>query len=320
MKRYRVWEANRKIFLFPENWLEPEFRDDKTHLFTGARRHAAAGRRVSDDAVEDAFLDYLQRLEEIARLDIVAMHLRGRAPIRRCEHAARRRAHLRRAAPVLLPPLRARDVDAVGAGHRRRSTGDHSRPSYWRDRLYLFWVTFNRADAIPAAASTPESKFEAVSQRWPITNVSPYSPLGKPEDTSAKNLTEVSGADLASDVRSARPARIVEAHMHWSEFTAGTGARASPAASTFALRVVDQRPARPQSVLDPRCRRSRPDGEERWRRDPSRRGYQPGVLSRGPQQRARAGRPTRKPTANPLQRRPPCRPTRYPASGALRVT
>src|SRR6185369_3265466 len=22
MKRYRVWEANRKIFLFPENWLE----------------------------------------------------------------------------------------------------------------------------------------------------------------------------------------------------------------------------------------------------------------------------------------------------------
>ena len=33
MKRYRVWEANRKIFLFPENWLEPEFRDDQTHLF-----------------------------------------------------------------------------------------------------------------------------------------------------------------------------------------------------------------------------------------------------------------------------------------------
>jgi hypothetical protein len=23
MKRYRVWEANRKIFLYPENWLGP---------------------------------------------------------------------------------------------------------------------------------------------------------------------------------------------------------------------------------------------------------------------------------------------------------
>ena len=33
MKRYRVWEANRKVFLFPENWLEPELRDDKSPIF-----------------------------------------------------------------------------------------------------------------------------------------------------------------------------------------------------------------------------------------------------------------------------------------------
>jgi SpoVK/Ycf46/Vps4 family AAA+-type ATPase len=25
-KRYRVWDANRKIFLYPENWVEPELR------------------------------------------------------------------------------------------------------------------------------------------------------------------------------------------------------------------------------------------------------------------------------------------------------
>ena len=33
MKTYRVWEANRKIFLYPENWIEPELRDDKTPFF-----------------------------------------------------------------------------------------------------------------------------------------------------------------------------------------------------------------------------------------------------------------------------------------------
>src|SRR5262249_1570782 len=33
MKNYRVWEANRKVFLFPENWIEPELRDDKTEIF-----------------------------------------------------------------------------------------------------------------------------------------------------------------------------------------------------------------------------------------------------------------------------------------------
>ena len=26
LKRYRVWDANRKIFLYPENWIEPELR------------------------------------------------------------------------------------------------------------------------------------------------------------------------------------------------------------------------------------------------------------------------------------------------------
>jgi len=26
LKRYRVWNANRKIFLYPENWVEPELR------------------------------------------------------------------------------------------------------------------------------------------------------------------------------------------------------------------------------------------------------------------------------------------------------
>ncbi len=30
MKSYRVWEANRKIFLYPENWIVPELRDDKS--------------------------------------------------------------------------------------------------------------------------------------------------------------------------------------------------------------------------------------------------------------------------------------------------
>lgn len=29
-KQYRVWEANRKVFFWPENWIEPELRDDKT--------------------------------------------------------------------------------------------------------------------------------------------------------------------------------------------------------------------------------------------------------------------------------------------------
>lgn len=32
-KQYRIWEANRKVFLYPENWIEPELRDDKSPFF-----------------------------------------------------------------------------------------------------------------------------------------------------------------------------------------------------------------------------------------------------------------------------------------------
>jgi len=33
MKNYRVWETNRKVFLYPENWLEPEWRNDRSEFF-----------------------------------------------------------------------------------------------------------------------------------------------------------------------------------------------------------------------------------------------------------------------------------------------
>ncbi|HEY4699629.1 MAG TPA: archaeoflavoprotein AfpA [Nitrososphaerales archaeon] len=32
-KNYRVWEANRKEFIYPENWVEPDLRNEKRELF-----------------------------------------------------------------------------------------------------------------------------------------------------------------------------------------------------------------------------------------------------------------------------------------------
>jgi len=33
LQKYRVWEANRKIFLYPENWLEPELQKEKSRFY-----------------------------------------------------------------------------------------------------------------------------------------------------------------------------------------------------------------------------------------------------------------------------------------------
>lgn len=71
-KIYRVWEANRKIFLYPENWIEPELRDDQTPFFREATSLLLQN-ELNPETVEDAFRSYLEKLDEVARLEIVGM-------------------------------------------------------------------------------------------------------------------------------------------------------------------------------------------------------------------------------------------------------
>src|SRR5947199_6547945 len=68
MKRYRVWEANRKVFLFPENWLEPELRDDKSPFFKEIESELLQS-DITEDSAATALLNYLSRLEEVAKLE-----------------------------------------------------------------------------------------------------------------------------------------------------------------------------------------------------------------------------------------------------------
>jgi hypothetical protein len=70
MKSFRVWEANRKVFLYPENLLEPELRDDKSPFFRELEDTLSQG-DVTDDAAESAVLGYLERLDDVARLEVV---------------------------------------------------------------------------------------------------------------------------------------------------------------------------------------------------------------------------------------------------------
>ncbi len=68
MKRYRVWQANREVFLWPENWLYPELRDDQSPFFREIMGKLLQG-DITDEAAEGAYLDYLTSLEEVAKLE-----------------------------------------------------------------------------------------------------------------------------------------------------------------------------------------------------------------------------------------------------------
>ena len=138
MKRYRVWEANRKIFLFPENWLEPEWRDDKTHLYQELESSLLQG-DVTNQLAEDALYVYLKKLDQLARLEIVTMyaeekplgpptmHVIGRTYAVPHQYFYRRYAYQMWTAwePVTT------EID-----------GDHIVAVMWRERLHLFWLTF----------------------------------------------------------------------------------------------------------------------------------------------------------------------------------
>jgi len=73
MKNYRVWEAQRKVFVYPENWIEPELLDDKSELFE-ALEALLLQNDVTDLTTADAYVRYLEALDGIAFLEVVACY------------------------------------------------------------------------------------------------------------------------------------------------------------------------------------------------------------------------------------------------------
>jgi hypothetical protein len=138
MKRYRVWEANRKVFMFPENWLEPEFRDNKSHLFTALEGELLQD-DITPDRAEDAFYKYINGLEEIARLDIVStyqeyvsrdssiLHVLGRT------YNEPGKYFYRKQEDGMWTPWVPVDTDID-------SRKNHVVITIWRGRVYLFWL------------------------------------------------------------------------------------------------------------------------------------------------------------------------------------
>jgi len=76
MKLYRVWEVNRKIAVYPENWLEPEYRDDKSPFFKELESELLQN-DITDRSVENAFRNYLDKLDKVAHLEVCGIYEEG---------------------------------------------------------------------------------------------------------------------------------------------------------------------------------------------------------------------------------------------------
>jgi hypothetical protein len=71
MLRYRLWEARQKAFFYPENWLDPTLRDDKTEQYL-ALESAVMETKLDMDVITSLIKDYVYRVNEVADLQVDA--------------------------------------------------------------------------------------------------------------------------------------------------------------------------------------------------------------------------------------------------------
>lgn len=142
-KWYRIWEANRKIFLYPENWIEPELRDNKTPLFKELETQLLQD-EPKEDTVEAAYLQYLEGLDEVARLEPVGSY----HEIDYSEGRSVDRVHVfgRTASQPHRYYYRFLENNEWSAWEKINVDikSDHITPVVWNGRLYLFWLTFKK--------------------------------------------------------------------------------------------------------------------------------------------------------------------------------
>jgi hypothetical protein len=151
-RNYRLFEANRKVFFFPESWATPTNRRPVSGAFGRFAALLDQG-DLSDDTIERGLTSYLDELVDIARPEIVALrstwtserlgnrvtlsptvHVFGRTRAKPHKYFFRRWERC-----VTWTPWEPIELDIEG---------DHVIPAFdSRGRLFLFWATFqNRAD------------------------------------------------------------------------------------------------------------------------------------------------------------------------------
>jgi hypothetical protein len=169
MKNYRVWEANRKVFLYPENWIEPELRDDKSPLFKDLETELLQN-ELNDHTVEDATINYLQKLDDIAFLevcaiyyqtDIYTMHVFARTKGGDPAVYYYRRFEQERT----WTPWEKVDLDI---------SSDHLMTFVRNSRLYLAWVVFTEEANMEQSITFPDvnadkgKEVEKAKKRWKV--------------------------------------------------------------------------------------------------------------------------------------------------------
>ncbi|MDT5027135.1 MAG: hypothetical protein QOE61_3561, partial [Micromonosporaceae bacterium] len=138
MKRYRLWEANRQVFLWPENWLEPELRTNQSPAFRQTLSELLQS-DITEETAATALLGYLSRLEEVAKLEPCSIHYDEGDEDRGDEVA-----HVIARTPGAQRKYYSRRRETTGWTAWEQITLDIEdnpvTPVLWKGRLLVFWL------------------------------------------------------------------------------------------------------------------------------------------------------------------------------------
>lgn len=73
ISQYRLWEVNRKIFLYPENYIDPNLRKDSTKNFKNLSESLLQN-DITNENVEKSFMKYFEEISVLADLVYVSSY------------------------------------------------------------------------------------------------------------------------------------------------------------------------------------------------------------------------------------------------------
>jgi hypothetical protein len=143
-KNYRVWEANRKVFLYPENWIEPDLRTDKTPFFRELEEELLQD-DISDTTAQQALSNYLEKLEKVSRLEIAGFYddeAQGAIHVFARTMGTSHRYFYRKwiKEKTYWTPWEEVDLDIEG---------EYLIPVVFNNTIYLFWPVINKKEYDP---------------------------------------------------------------------------------------------------------------------------------------------------------------------------
>ena len=162
MMNYRIWEANRKIFVYPESYFDPALRASKTKLFIDLENTLKQG-DIDGKTVETAFTKYLDRFAELAKLCYVdACYYNvsddAHADVRTMFFVARTETQPWK---YFYTTCQIGDTDRVWSEWQEISitiNSDCVTPIYAFNRLFLFWVEQRQYDDRSGSGTTSSFK------------------------------------------------------------------------------------------------------------------------------------------------------------------